>query len=59
MQPESRQLFQVSCTVALGSLGNLSGGLPFSIALDAGGGIIQRKMGRLVLADLALLRGLE
>jgi thiol-disulfide isomerase/thioredoxin len=41
------------------SLGNLSGGLPFSLALDATGGIIQRKMGRLVLADLALLRGLE
>jgi hypothetical protein len=41
------------------SLGNLSGGLPFSLALEAAGGIIQRKMGRLVLADLALLRGLE
>jgi thiol-disulfide isomerase/thioredoxin len=41
------------------SLGNLTGGLPFSLALDARGGIIQRKMGRLDANDLALLAGLK
>jgi len=41
------------------NLGNTSGGLPFSIALDSEGGIIQRKMGRLDVSDLTLLRGLK
>lgn len=41
------------------SLGNLTGSLPFSIALDAAGGIIQRKMGRLDADDLRLLGGLK
>ena len=41
------------------SLGNTTGGLPFSVALDSEGGIIQRKMGRLDVGDLALLRGLK
>ena len=41
------------------ALGNLSGGLPFSVTLNAGGGIIQRKMGQLDANDLALLRGLK
>jgi len=40
-------------------LGNLTGGLPFSVALDHDGGIIQRKMGRLDANDLALLRDLK
>jgi len=41
------------------SLGNTTGGLPFSVALDSEGGIIQRKMGRLDVSDLDLLRGLK
>ncbi|MDH4481907.1 MAG: TlpA disulfide reductase family protein [Rhodoferax sp.] len=41
------------------ALGNLSGGLPFSVTLNAKGGIIQRKMGQLDANDLALLRGLK
>jgi thiol-disulfide isomerase/thioredoxin len=40
-------------------LGNVTGGLPFSVALDGRGGIIQRKMGRLADSDLSLLRGLK
>jgi thiol-disulfide isomerase/thioredoxin len=38
------------------SLGNLTGGLPFTVALRADGGIIQRKMGRVTEGDLALWR---
>lgn len=34
-------------------LGNLTGGLPFSVALGADGAVIQRKMGRLTEDDLA------
>jgi thiol-disulfide isomerase/thioredoxin len=41
------------------SLGNTTGGLPFSVALDSEGGLIQRKMGRLDVSDLDLLRGLK
>lgn len=41
------------------SLGNMTGSLPFSIALDAAGGIIQRKMGRLDVSDLRLLGDLK
>ncbi|MBG9389958.1 TlpA disulfide reductase family protein [Caenimonas aquaedulcis] len=35
------------------ALGNAGGGLPFTVALDASGRVLQRKMGRLVAADLA------
>ncbi|MDB5872256.1 MAG: redoxin protein [Ramlibacter sp.] len=35
------------------ALGNLAGGLPFTVALGAGGLVLQRKMGRLSPADLA------
>ena len=34
------------------SLGNSSGGLPFSVVVSAGGSILHRKMGRLAAADL-------
>jgi thiol-disulfide isomerase/thioredoxin len=34
------------------SLGNLAGGLPFTVALDADGQVIQRKMGLLTAQDL-------
>jgi thiol-disulfide isomerase/thioredoxin len=34
------------------NLGNLTGGLPFSIALSADGSVIQRKLGRLSESDL-------
>jgi len=40
-------------------LGNLTGGLPFSVALNSQGEVIQRKMGRLDSNDLALLGGLK
>ena len=33
------------------SLGNLSGGLPYSVVIGAQGGVLQRKMGRLNAAD--------
>ncbi len=36
------------------SLGNLSGGLPFSVLVAANGAVMQRKMGRVVEADLQL-----
>ena len=35
------------------SLGNLTGGLPFTVVFDAGGQVRQRKMGQLTPADLA------
>jgi hypothetical protein len=35
-------------------LGNPSGSLPFSIAINAQGGIVQRKLGRLNPEDLGL-----
>jgi thiol-disulfide isomerase/thioredoxin len=35
------------------NLGNLTGGLPFSVALAADGQVLQRKMGRLTAVDLA------
>jgi thiol-disulfide isomerase/thioredoxin len=41
------------------SLGNLTGGLPFSVALGANGAVIQRKMGRLSKEDLAMWAGLK
>ncbi len=34
------------------SLGNLSGGLPFTVVLSASGNIAQRKIGRITLEDL-------
>jgi thiol-disulfide isomerase/thioredoxin len=34
------------------SLGNLAGGLPFSVVLNRGGMVVQRKLGRLNPADL-------
>jgi hypothetical protein len=36
------------------ALGNLGGGLPFTVVLGATGGVVQRKMGRVTPADLAL-----
>lgn len=35
------------------TLGNLSGGLPFSVAIGASGTVLHRKLGRLSAADLA------
>ena len=34
-------------------LGNLSGGLPFTVVLDGSGQVVQRRMGRVTSADLA------
>ena len=34
------------------SLGNLSGGLPFTLVLGASGSVLQRKMGKLTPDDL-------
>ena len=41
------------------SLGNLSGGLPFSVALDRAGAVALRKLGSLGAEDFALLSGLK
>jgi thiol-disulfide isomerase/thioredoxin len=35
------------------ALGNLSGGLPFSLVVAAGGQVVHRRMGRLTAADLS------
>ena len=35
------------------ALGNLGGGLPFTVVVGAGGDVLQRKMGRVTVADLA------
>jgi thiol-disulfide isomerase/thioredoxin len=35
------------------ALGNLSGGLPFTVVLNAAGDVLQRRIGRVVPADLA------
>ena len=40
-------------------LGNLAGGLPFTVAIDSAGGIILRKMGQVTASDLQALRGLK
>lgn len=40
------------------SLGNLSGGLPFSVVLDAGGLVAHRKMGKVTSDDLISWRAL-
>ena len=36
------------------AFGNLAGGLPFTVVLGAGGDVLQRKMGRITPADLAM-----
>lgn len=41
------------------NLGNVTGGLPFSVAISKSGEIAQRKMGRLIAADLEAWRGLK
>lgn len=41
------------------SLGNLSGGLPFSVVLRADGQLQNRKIGKVSAEDLALWRGLK
>lgn len=41
------------------SLGNLAGGLPFSVALGADGSIVWRKMGQVTAGDLQELKGLK
>lgn len=41
------------------SLGNLSGGLPFTVVLSANGEVAHRKMGRVTEADLAGWTGLS
>ncbi|MBV5344216.1 MAG: TlpA family protein disulfide reductase, partial [Rhodoferax sp.] len=41
------------------NLGNVTGGLPFSVAIAKSGEIAQRKMGRLGVADLEAWRGLK
>jgi len=41
------------------SLGNLTGALPFTIALDAKGNILLRKMGQVTAGELQLLAGLK
>ncbi|MES2952824.1 MAG: TlpA disulfide reductase family protein [Pseudomonadota bacterium] len=40
-------------------LGNVAGGLPFSVTLGSNGAVLQRKMGRLQAADLANLLSLK
>jgi hypothetical protein len=41
------------------SLGNLVGGLPFSVVVGSRGSVLHRKMGRLATADLALWAALR
>jgi thiol-disulfide isomerase/thioredoxin len=41
------------------SLGNLAGGLPFTVVVDSQGGVVQRKIGRLLPADLAAWSGIK
>jgi thiol-disulfide isomerase/thioredoxin len=41
------------------SLGNLAGGLPFSVVLDSGSAVVQRKIGRLTAADLSAWSGIK
>jgi len=40
-------------------LGNISGGLPFSVVIDSAGEVAQRKMGKLTDADLAAWAALK
>lgn len=41
------------------ALGNLTGGLPFSVAIASDGTLVQRKMGRLLPEDLAAWAGVK
>lgn len=41
------------------ALGNLAGGLPFTVVVGADGGLLQRRMGRVTGADLAQWRSLR
>jgi thiol-disulfide isomerase/thioredoxin len=41
------------------SLGNLAGGLPFSVVLDSESAVVQRKIGRLTPADLSAWSGIK
>ncbi len=41
------------------ALGNLKGGLPFSVVIGSDGTVAQRKLGRLVLADLEQWRSVK
>ena len=41
------------------ALGNLAGGLPFTVVVGADGGVRQRRMGRVTTADLAQWRALR
>jgi thiol-disulfide isomerase/thioredoxin len=49
----------MSGTELVRSLGNLSGGLPFSVAVGGDGSVLQRKLGRLSSDDLAVWRSLK
>jgi thiol-disulfide isomerase/thioredoxin len=40
-------------------LGNLTGGLPFSVVVDSAGVVVQRKMGRLLAEDLDAWTGIK
>jgi thiol-disulfide isomerase/thioredoxin len=41
------------------SLGNLAGGLPFTVVIGSKGAVLHRKMGKVSVADLALWRSLK
>ena len=41
------------------NLGNLAGGLPFSVVIDAKGQVVQRKLGSFTAVDLDLLEKVE
>ncbi len=41
------------------SLGNLAGGLPFTVVLGSAGTVLHRKMGRVSPADLQVWAGLK
>lgn len=41
------------------SLGNISGALPFTLVLGSNGAVVQRKMGRVLVEDLAAWRSLR
>lgn len=41
------------------ALGNLAGGLPFTVVVGAGGGLLQRRIGQVTSADLAQWRSLR
>lgn len=56
--------FQVGMAAMAGtelgrSLGNLTGGLPFTVIFGAGGSVLHRKMGRVSPDDLAQWSGLK